>query len=129
MRSAVYGYGLRWGLIRCRPKTGPRRDDVKRGRASERLAGATRRGGARGTACSIREPSEAAGTAGFDELAFYADHFNTVEVNSTFYGQPRPDVCRRWASRTPADFEFSVKLYQKFTHPEMFEGEARRSPS
>ena len=57
----------------------------------------------------------------FDELSFYAEHFNTVEVNSTFYGQPRPDVCRRWAGRTPGDFEFSVKLYQKFTHPKMVE--------
>jgi uncharacterized protein YecE (DUF72 family) len=58
---------------------------------------------------------------GFDELSFYAEHFNTVEVNSTFYGQPRADVCRGWAQRTPPDFEFSVKLYQKFTHPRMFE--------
>ena len=58
---------------------------------------------------------------GFDELTFYAEHFNTVEVNSTFYGQPRADVCRGWAARTPDDFEFSVKLYQKFTHPRMFE--------
>jgi len=41
-------------------------------------------------------------------------------VNSTFYGQPRPDVTRKWAERTPASFEFSVKLYQKFTHPRMF---------
>jgi uncharacterized protein YecE (DUF72 family) len=41
-------------------------------------------------------------------------------VNSTFYGQPRPDVTRKWAERTPAAFEFSVKLYQKFTHPRMF---------
>jgi uncharacterized protein YecE (DUF72 family) len=57
---------------------------------------------------------------GFDELAFYAEHFNTVEVNSTFYGQPRADVCRGWADRTPSDFEFAVKLYQKFTHPRMF---------
>jgi uncharacterized protein YecE (DUF72 family) len=57
---------------------------------------------------------------GFDELAFYAEHFNTVEVNSTFYGQPRADVCRGWADRTPSDFEFAVKLYQKFTHPTMF---------
>jgi uncharacterized protein YecE (DUF72 family) len=57
---------------------------------------------------------------GFDELAFYAEHFNTVEVNSTFYGQPRPDVCRSWAARTPQGFEFAVKLYQKFTHPGMF---------
>jgi uncharacterized protein YecE (DUF72 family) len=56
----------------------------------------------------------------FDELTFYAEHFDTVEVNSTFYGQPRPEVTRAWAARTPAGFEFSVKLYQKFTHPGMF---------
>jgi uncharacterized protein YecE (DUF72 family) len=41
-------------------------------------------------------------------------------VNTTFYGQPRPDVCRGWADRTPAGFEFALKLYQKFTHPGMF---------
>jgi uncharacterized protein YecE (DUF72 family) len=57
----------------------------------------------------------------FDELSFYAEHFNTVEVNSTFYGQPRAEVSRGWVDRTPAAFEFSVKLYQKFTHPRMFE--------
>ncbi len=57
---------------------------------------------------------------GFDELRFYAQHFNAVEVNSTFYGQPRAQVCRGWAERTPADFEFAVKLYQKFTHPGMY---------
>jgi uncharacterized protein YecE (DUF72 family) len=57
---------------------------------------------------------------GFDELAFYAEHFDTVEVNSTFYGQPRPGVTQAWADRTPDGFEFSVKLYQKFTHPRMF---------
>jgi len=57
----------------------------------------------------------------FDELAFYAEHFDTVEVNSTFYGQPRAEVCRGWAERTPAGFEFSVKLFQKFTHPRMYE--------
>jgi len=57
---------------------------------------------------------------GFDELAYYAEHFDTVEVNSTFYGQPRAEVTRKWAERTPANFEFSVKLYQQFTHPRMF---------
>ena len=41
-------------------------------------------------------------------------------MNSTFYGQPRPEVTRAWAARTPPRFEFSVKLYQKFTHPRMF---------
>src|SRR5437764_3643058 len=57
---------------------------------------------------------------GFDELSFYAEHFNTVEVNSTFYGQPRAEVSRGWDDRTPKGFEFSVKLFQKFTHPRMF---------
>jgi uncharacterized protein YecE (DUF72 family) len=64
--------------------------------------------------------SKKAGTKDFDELRFYAGHFDTVEVNSTFYGQPRAEVTRGWAARTPAGFEFSLKLYQKFTHPEMF---------
>jgi uncharacterized protein YecE (DUF72 family) len=60
------------------------------------------------------------GTADFDELRFYAEHFDTVEVNSTFYGQPRFEVTRTWVERTPPGFEFSLKLYQKFTHPTMF---------
>jgi uncharacterized protein YecE (DUF72 family) len=48
-------------------------------------------------------------------------------VNSTFYGQPRAEVARGWARRTPAGFEFSVKLYQKFTHPRMFSERVARS--
>ena len=71
--------------------------------------------------------SRRAGTDRFDELRFYAEHFNTVEVNSTFYGQPRADVTSGWAERTPAGFEFSLKLYQKFTHPKMFREAALKS--
>ena len=58
--------------------------------------------------------------AGFDELAFYAEHFDTVEVNSSFYRIPTPQTTKGWAERTPRNFEFALKLYQKFTHPEMF---------
>jgi uncharacterized protein YecE (DUF72 family) len=73
--------------------------------------------------------SKRAGTDSFDELAFYAEHFDTVEVNSTFYGPPRADVTAGWARRTPPGFDFSVKLYQKFTHPRMFrEAALRRAP-
>ncbi|HKV98623.1 MAG TPA: DUF72 domain-containing protein [Vicinamibacterales bacterium] len=57
---------------------------------------------------------------GFDELAYYAEHFDTVEVNSTFYRAPEPDLSLGWLRRTPASFLFSVKLYQKFTHPDMY---------
>jgi uncharacterized protein YecE (DUF72 family) len=64
---------------------------------------------------------------GFDELRFYAEHFDTVEVNATFYGQPSARVTRSWVSRTPAGFFFSVKLYQKFTHPRMFKERVGRA--
>jgi uncharacterized protein YecE (DUF72 family) len=74
----------------------------------------------RGTWNGIFYPPSRGRAKGFDELSFYAEHFNTVEVNSTFYGQPRAEVARAWAARTPPGFEFSVKLYQKFTHPKMF---------
>jgi uncharacterized protein YecE (DUF72 family) len=57
---------------------------------------------------------------GFDELRYYAEHFDTVEVNSTFYRVPDPAQTRRWLERTPAEFLFSVKLYQKFTHPDLY---------
>jgi uncharacterized protein YecE (DUF72 family) len=59
-------------------------------------------------------------TRGFDELAYYAEHFDTVEVNSTFYRVPEPDLSLSWLRRTPASFLFSAKLYQKFTHPDMY---------
>jgi uncharacterized protein YecE (DUF72 family) len=81
----------------------------------------------RGTWNGVFYPRARGRRKDFDELAFYAQHFNTVEVNSTFYGQPRADVCRGWAERTPPGFEFSVKLYQKFTHPRMFEERVARS--
>ncbi len=64
---------------------------------------------------------------GFDELAYYADHFDTVEVNSTFYRMPEPDLSRGWLRRTPASFTFSVKLFQKFTHPDMYLAKAGAS--
>jgi uncharacterized protein YecE (DUF72 family) len=91
----------------------------------------------KGTWNGIFYPSSRRRPKGFDELAFYAGHFDTVEVNSTFYGQPRADVTRAWVARTPQGFEFSVKLYQKFTHPRMFKerltsslpGDAARVPA
>jgi uncharacterized protein YecE (DUF72 family) len=52
----------------------------------------------------------------FDELSYYAERFDTVEVNSSFYRTPTPDVTRKWLARTPPGFEFSFKLYRGFTH-------------
>jgi uncharacterized protein YecE (DUF72 family) len=83
----------------------------------------------RGTWNGIFYPPSRRRPKGFDELAYYAEHFNTVEVNNTFYGQPRADLTRGWADRTPPHFDFSVKLYQKFTHPRMFKERLRRGSS
>lgn len=57
---------------------------------------------------------------GFDELRFYAERFSTVEVNASFYRPPEPGTSRKWLDRTPESFLFSIKLFQKFTHPEMY---------
>mgnify|MGYP002784462222 CR=1 FL=1 len=74
----------------------------------------------RGTWNGVFYPPSRGRRKDFDELEYYARHFDTVEVNSTFYGQPRASVTRAWTERTPHGFDFSIKLYQKFTHPRMF---------
>jgi uncharacterized protein YecE (DUF72 family) len=71
----------------------------------------------------------ARGTPKFDELAFYAEHFDTVEVNSSFYRVPAVAAVEKWVERTPAGFEFSLKLFQKFTHPDMFAKATGGDPS
>ena len=73
----------------------------------------------RGTWNGIFYPDRRERSRSFDELRFYAERFNTVEVNSTFYGQPRRNVSLQWVKRTPEGFEFAVKLFQKFTHPQL----------
>ena len=55
-----------------------------------------------------------------NELEYYSQFFNTVEVNSSFYRPPNPGYVHNWARRVPKDFLFTVKLWQKFTHPKMY---------
>jgi len=43
-------------------------------------------------------------------LAFYAERFDTVELNTTGYRLPAEEQFRRWAEQTPDGFRFSVKL-------------------
>jgi uncharacterized protein YecE (DUF72 family) len=56
-----------------------------------------------------------------DELEYYSQSFNTVEINSSFYRPPNPAYAESWAKKVPADFLFAVKLWQKFTHPRMYQ--------
>jgi uncharacterized protein YecE (DUF72 family) len=50
-----------------------------------------------------------------DRLGWYAQYFDLVEVNSTFYSAPEPRMVERWCSATPDDFTFDVKLHQLFS--------------
>ena len=51
-------------------------------------------------------------------LRFYADHFDTVEVNSSYYALPTPEMATAWAARTPPGFVFHVKAFAMMTrHP------------
>src|SRR5437764_4317980 len=47
-----------------------------------------------------------------DRLSWYAQHFDMVEVNSTFYSVPEPGLVRRWCESTPDHFVFDAKLHQ-----------------
>jgi uncharacterized protein YecE (DUF72 family) len=49
-------------------------------------------------------------------LQRYAEVFDTVEVNSTFYRLARPDAVRRWVEQTPEDFLFTIKGSRYLTH-------------
>lgn len=49
-------------------------------------------------------------------LSFYADHFKTVEINSTFYHQVRPQTFVNWQKQVGTDFVFSVKANRFITH-------------
>jgi uncharacterized protein YecE (DUF72 family) len=51
-----------------------------------------------------------------DYLSYYSGKFDTVEVDSTFYGTPRASAVRNWEQKTPAGFIFSVKVPQIITH-------------
>jgi uncharacterized protein YecE (DUF72 family) len=49
-------------------------------------------------------------------LELYAQHFDTVEVNSTFYRLARRDAVASWVTQTPAGFLFAVKASRYLTH-------------
>jgi len=64
-------------------------------------------------------------------LRYYAARFDAVEVDSAFYGIPKPEYAVNWAKRTPPGFTFHVKAYGMMTghevderalHPELADG-------
>lgn len=55
---------------------------------------------------------------GFDPLEYLSSFFNTIEINSTFYGPATPRTAIGWAKRVEQNpnFRFTAKLWRRFTH-------------
>jgi uncharacterized protein YecE (DUF72 family) len=49
-------------------------------------------------------------------LAFYAGELPAVEINNTFYRNPKREVLANWAAATPEHFRFAIKATRRITH-------------
>lgn len=73
------------------------------------------------------------GMAARDRLGWYAERFEAVEVNASFYAVPERRTVERWVAETGADFTFDVKLHRLLSRhaadvrslPPSLRGEAR----
>jgi uncharacterized protein YecE (DUF72 family) len=56
--------------------------------------------------------------SGEERLRYYAEHFDTCEIDSTYYRMPDADLVARWAERVPDGFVFHIKAFAPMTrHP------------
>lgn len=55
-------------------------------------------------------------------LPYYAEHFNTVEINMTFYRFPKAETLRAWQEKVPQDFKFTLKANRQITHLKRIKG-------
>lgn len=51
-----------------------------------------------------------------DHFNYYTRHFNTVEINNTFYGLPSPETFLKWNNTVNDDFLFVIKANRYITH-------------
>ncbi len=49
-------------------------------------------------------------------LPYYAERFNSVEIDATFYGTPKASTVQRWHDITPPDFRVCPKMPRTITH-------------
>ena len=49
-------------------------------------------------------------------LGYYAKHFDTVEINNTFYKMPEEKKLKKWKENTPENFKLTIKANRYFTH-------------
>lgn len=58
-------------------------------------------------------------------LNFYSEHFNTLELNVTYYRFPRIETLQSWYNRSPKEFLFTVKAPRHITHFKKFKDSQR----
>lgn len=51
-----------------------------------------------------------------DELAYYAQQFNSIELNATFYNMPSVEQVIKWKEKTPVGFKFFPKITNSISH-------------
>src|SRR5690606_17205452 len=51
-----------------------------------------------------------------DELSYYSNQFNSIELNATFYRSPNRQQVATWAAKTPENFKFFPKIPQTVSH-------------
>ncbi|KUJ52933.1 DUF72 domain-containing protein [Chryseobacterium sp. JAH] len=56
-----------------------------------------------------------------DYLSLYSQHFNAVEINSTFYRKPTAKTLQKWYDETPEDFKFFIKIPKTISHEKRLE--------
>lgn len=57
-------------------------------------------------------------------LAHYSTHFDTCEINASFYKLPTAEMLARMAAQVPPGFRFSMKAWQRITHHRRLRGAA-----
>lgn len=55
-----------------------------------------------------------------DYFSYYATHFNTVEINNTFYRFPNQKTVQSWYQQAPKNFKYSIKVSRYITHLKKF---------
>jgi uncharacterized protein YecE (DUF72 family) len=53
---------------------------------------------------------------------FYAQHFNAVEINATFYRIFKPETYQKWRQKAPPGFRYAIKAPKLMTHNKMLAG-------
>lgn len=73
-------------------------------------------------------PFYPADLAADDMLAWYSQRLSTVEINNTFYRNPKREVLAKWAETTPDGFRFAIKATRRITHDGRLKTDAVAEP-